>query len=201
MSYLWGYVILKRVCHTYEGMERVSHACEVFNKNLIFGQKLQFCLGVLYEQFALSPNEDVRERNSLHHHLSLYIPWLYQQKTDSERRADWKLLQSGSRILMIKNAFLTNVVQVVVQAWKFAREVIHMRICTSARASENLFCCSSSSLSLILNFILLSNFVSFFVNYVIFREWVRYFNLVSFPTPSWSTEQPGVLVLQPWASS
>ena len=186
-----------RVCHTYEGMERVCHACEVFNKNLIFGQKRQFCLGVLYEQFALSPNEDVRERNSLHHHLSLYIP----SAKNRFRKKSWKLLQSGSRILMIKNAFLTNVVQVVVQAWKFAREVIHMRICTSARASENLFCCSSSSLSLILNFILLSNFVSFFVNYVIFREWVGYFNLVSFSTPSWSTEQPGVLVLQPWASS
>ena len=75
-----------RVCHTYEGMERVCHACEVFNKNLIFGQKRQFCLGVLYEQFALSPNEDVRERNSLHHHLSLYIP--SAKKTDSERRAE-----------------------------------------------------------------------------------------------------------------
>ena len=92
------------------------------------------------------------------------------------RKKSWKLLQCGSRILMIKNAFLTNVVQVVVQAWKFAREVIHMRICTSARASENLFCCCcSSSLSLILNFILLSNFVTFFVNYVIFREWVWIF--------------------------
>ena len=97
-------------------MERVCHACEVFNKNLIFGQKGQFCLGVLYEQFALSPNEDVRERNSLHHHLSLCIPSAKKQI----QKEELKIITIWQQNFDDQNAFLTNVVQVVVQAWKFA---------------------------------------------------------------------------------